>query len=202
MRQKGKLIQWKDEKGFGFIQGLSGGPQVFVHISAFNNQQRRPQVNDLITYSLTIDQTGKQQADAVLFSGEKPIQPKAKKNNRKAFLFVLVFFVVLTLLTLSAKLPITILWLYSVVSVISFFAYAFDKSSAEKNRWRTPEKTLHILAFIGGWPGALLAQRLFRHKSNKKPFLITFWLITLINCLLLAWFYVVYHNHNLPNFLT
>jgi uncharacterized membrane protein YsdA (DUF1294 family) len=51
--------------------------------------------------------------------------------------------------------------------------YAADKSAAEQGRWRTSESTLHAVALVGGWPGALVARRVFRHKTRKQPFRCT-----------------------------
>jgi uncharacterized membrane protein YsdA (DUF1294 family) len=78
---------------------------------------------------------------------------------------------------------------YLLMSILAFIAYAVDKSAAKHNRWRTQESTLHLLGVLGGWPGALLAQRWLRHKSKKTAFLVVFWLTVLINCaaLALAW---------------
>jgi len=42
--------------------------------------------------------------------------------------------------------------------------------SARNGEWRTPESTLLMLAFIGGSPGAILGQQIFRHKTKKEPF--------------------------------
>ena len=87
----------------------------------------------------------------------------------------------------TARLPELILGLYLGASVVAFVAYGFDKSAAVHNRWRTPERTLHLVALLGGWPGALAAQRLLRHKSAKPSFLIMFWLTVLLNCGALGW---------------
>lgn len=65
--------------------------------------------------------------------------------------------------------------LVAVASGASFLAYGFDKRRAVGGGRRVRERTLHLLAFSGGWPGALLAQRHFRHKTKKTPFLIAFW---------------------------
>ena len=46
---------------------------------------------------------------------------------------------------------------------------------------RIPERTLHLLAFLGGWPGALLGQRFFRHKTKKLSFLIAFWAVVALH---------------------
>lgn len=70
---------------------------------------------------------------------------------------------------------------YLLVSLISFCLYAHDKQSAEKGRWRTPESTLHGAELLGGWPGALLAQQLYRHKTRKLAYQLPFWLIVLLH---------------------
>ena len=66
--------------------------------------------------------------------------------------------------------------------------YGADKAAAEQGRWRTSESTLHTIALMGGWPGALVARRVFRHKTTKQPFRIIFWLTVIANCVALAWF--------------
>jgi len=67
------------------------------------------------------------------------------------------------------------LGLVAVTSLFSFLVYGFDKHRAAAGGRRVPEQTLHLLALLGGWPGALLGQRRFRHKTRKVPFLIAFW---------------------------
>lgn len=77
---------------------------------------------------------------------------------------------------------------YASVSAIAFLVYAIDKSAARRGTWRTPERTLHLLALAGGWPGALLAQRQLRHKTAKLPFRITFWATVVLNVAGFLWF--------------
>jgi uncharacterized membrane protein YsdA (DUF1294 family) len=72
-------------------------------------------------------------------------------------------------------------WIYLIASTITFFAYAQDKSAARRGTWRTPERTLHMLSMLGGWPGALIAQQYVRHKSSKEEFRNTFWATVAIN---------------------
>lgn len=64
-----------------------------------------------------------------------------------------------------------------VMSVAAFFSYRNDKRRAEAGEWRTPESTLHFLELLGGWPGAFLAQRWFRHKTAEVSYRFVFWLI-------------------------
>lgn len=66
-------------------------------------------------------------------------------------------------------------------SLLTYLAYAKDKSAAEKGEWRVPEKTLHLLSLFFGWPGAMVAQERLRHKTKKVSFRIIFWLTVLLN---------------------
>lgn len=65
--------------------------------------------------------------------------------------------------------------------------YYRDKSAAKNNEWRTAENSLHLLALVGGWPGALTAQKLLSHKSKKQSFQIIFWMTVALNCGALGW---------------
>ena len=73
------------------------------------------------------------------------------------------------------------LGLVFVMSVVCFTAYGLDKKWAANGSRRIPEQTLHILALLGGWPGALVGQRQFRHKTNKLTFLIVFWCVVMLH---------------------
>ena len=87
----------------------------------------------------------------------------------------------------AGKLPFAVLFFYLGASVVAFLAYLLDKSAARNNQWRTAENTLQMLGVIGGWPGALVAQKLLRHKTRKLSFQFVFWLSVLLNCSGLAW---------------
>lgn len=71
---------------------------------------------------------------------------------------------------------------FVVLSIITFATYARDKSAAMNNRWRVEERTLHFLALAGGWPAAIMAQRVLRHKSRKPAFQRVFIATILLNC--------------------
>jgi uncharacterized membrane protein YsdA (DUF1294 family) len=85
------------------------------------------------------------------------------------------------------RLPLAVLWLYLGASTIAFFAYAIDKSAAKNDQWRTQESTLHLFALVGGWPGALAAQNVLRHKSRKQSFQLVFWVTVVLNTGVLFW---------------
>jgi uncharacterized membrane protein YsdA (DUF1294 family) len=80
---------------------------------------------------------------------------------------------------------------YLVASIAAFAVYRVDKSAARDGSWRTPESTLHILSLLGGWPGAMIAQKVLRHKSRKASFQLVFWTTVAFNCAVLAWLWSV-----------
>lgn len=76
-------------------------------------------------------------------------------------------------------------WVWLIVpltiSGLAFFVYRSDKKRAEAGDWRVSEGTLHFLSLIGGWPGAFLGQRVFRHKTSKRWFQFVFWSIVAVH---------------------
>ncbi len=84
-----------------------------------------------------------------------------------------------------------VFWWYCGLSASALLVYGWDKFSAKRNWRRTPEKSLHMLSLAGGWPGALLGQQVFRHKTSKHSFQRVYWATVAINCLgliALVWF--------------
>ncbi len=74
--------------------------------------------------------------------------------------------------------------------------YALDKFLAKRSWLRVPESLLHLSAFAGATPAAILAQQLFWHKTTKRRFQVMFWLIALVQVSLL---YVIVYTDLLQN---
>lgn len=96
------------------------------------------------------------------------------------------FLAILFVLWHWGHMPLWVPLGHLVVSLVAFAVYWVDKVKARSNRWRISEKTLHILEFFGGWPGALVAQQVFRHKNQKTEYQVAFWLIVLVNLAVLG----------------
>ena len=188
MRYQGTITDWKDDKGFGFISPNGGGPRVFVHIKSLSNRQQRPAGNEIVTYDLGRDSTDRPHAGNVLFvlKHAASVSPSGKGNI--SLMFAAAFFSLVAGLALGGQLTVEVAWFYLAASLAAFSAYALDKSAARSGRWRTKESTLHLIGLAGGWPGALAAQRLLRHKSRKHSFQIMFWVTVMLNCCALLWF--------------
>ncbi len=108
----------------------------------------------------------------------------------KKTLIILSLFFIFILWVAHFKWGITIFapTYITVISAITFIMYAWDKQKAKqsvnKKVSRTSERTLHLLALCGGWPGALIAQQLLRHKSQKKRFITVLWVCILLTIVL------------------
>jgi uncharacterized membrane protein YsdA (DUF1294 family) len=109
------------------------------------------------------------------------IRPESA-NHHRCSIFVIVGVPVLA----SRILPV-ILGIYMEISLMTFTAYALDKSAARKGDWRTKESTLHLLSLAGGWPGAIVVQQQLRHKSRKASFRSVFWMTVFLNCGVFVW---------------
>lgn len=185
MRYQGRITTWKDDKGFGFITPNGSGEPVFLHISSFSGRSRRPEGNELVTYERVTDDKGRTQARKVAYVGERV--EGAPGRSVLPLLFAAAFLLFIGAAVFYGRLPVAILGLYGAASVVAFIAYWADKSAAKRNQWRTQESTLHLFALLGGWPGALAAQRVFRHKTSKSSFQAVYWITVVLNCAALGW---------------
>ena len=187
MRIEGKITTWKDEQGYGFITPDNGGPQVFVHIKAFLDGRIRPLVSDLVSFELTTDEQGRPQAKYVRRGGAAFRFRSINKSDAALYFCVALFLGTLIVLALIDYLRDFVPAFYGALSVVTFVAYWKDKRAAQGGRWRTQESILQALSLAGGWPGALVAQRVLRHKSRKVEFLVVFWLTVIANVGVLGW---------------
>jgi len=186
MKIEGTIKTWNDDRGFGFIEPSLGGQEIFVHIKAFNGLRDRPQVGQRVAFGVATGADGKKRAQDVELVRAVGRSPQRRSESPAqwgtASLFAIPAFVVLfATVQYLWRPPGWIALLYLVASFICFLAYAFDKSAAVAGRWRISEGTLLTLGLVGGWPGALVAQQVLRHKSSKTAFRSSFWVTVLIN---------------------
>lgn len=186
MHQQGKINSWNDTKGFGFITPDAGGKPVFFHITALRNQRRRPAPGQQVKYTLSTDPQNRPCAANV---EPDSIWTLPSITASPPVLAAAGFLSIVVLAVISQRIPLFILLLYLAVSLLTFVMYALDKAAARRDTWRTRESTLHLLALLGGWPGALIAQQKLRHKTSKSAFRLVCWLTVVLNCAVFVWLF-------------
>lgn len=184
---KGTLTQWDDTKGYGFITPDGGGAKLFVHVKAFGLRPQRPFIGERLRYREGRDAQGKKRALDVqsLMPKAAPPAPRPRDGGRVLLLIPAFAGFVLTVHLLWG-VPNWLWGIYTAMSLATFITYALDKRAATRGDWRVPENTLHALALACGWPGALLAQRLLRHKSAKRSFRRVYWVMVGVNVAVFA----------------
>lgn len=192
MRYQGEITEWRDEQGFGFITQNGDGQRLFLHIKSFSDRKRRPTFNDSVTYTVAVDSRGRAQAEQVKFTGQSSQRFFNRRESALPLYFAAAFMLLIVALPLLGFLNWKIWIFYAAINIVTWFFYMFDKNAARKARQRTPENSLHLLSLIGGWPGALLAQRMFRHKSSKRSFQEVYWGTVLLHCCAVVWLLTPY----------
>ena len=143
-------------------------------------------MNEAVSYTLAFDSHGRPQANEVRFI----VGPRSASPTRRIpavpITFAMSFLAAVTALAASGRLEMSWLVLYYGASIITYGVYARDKTAAQNAGRRVPESTLHLMSLVGGWPGALIAQALLRHKTRKTSFLIGYWLTVIVNCVALG----------------
>jgi uncharacterized membrane protein YsdA (DUF1294 family)/cold shock CspA family protein len=188
MRFEGTLKTWTDDRGFGFIEPDQGGQLVFVHITAFTALKARPVLNQRLSFEVEIGPQGKKRAkNATVMVVHAARAARRRRTESPAawslarMLVIPGFVAVYGWVSLKWGVPAITVAVYGLASLVCFLAYALDKAAAVQGQWRTPERTLHLLALACGWPGGLLAQQLLRHKTSKPAFRAVFWVTVVLN---------------------
>lgn len=180
MRFEGFIKNWNDERGFGFIEPVKGGQEVFVHVKAFPQRTARPQIGQQVTFEVELNRDGKKRAKAVqpvrVAKPARARQPAGPAQwGTATSLAIPVFAAVYLVAAVLWRVPLWVALVYLGASVACAIAYAWDKGAAESGQWRVSEAKLLSLGLLGGWPGAIVAQQFLRHKTSKASFRSAFW---------------------------
>jgi len=186
-RIEGTLRSWNDDRGFGFLTPDAGRGRVFVHITAFSGGSARPRVGE--RYSYTVDRHGDRGPEAVRVapSGTTWSAPRARpaRPSSRGRLAAAGAVVVALALTIVALWPIAgarslgppalagrlaVVGTVALLNLATAVAYAVDKRAARLGLRRIPERSLLLCGLLGGWPAAVVAQQLLRHKTGKPAF--------------------------------
>lgn len=183
----GVVTNWHEDRGFGFIKADEGGPDLFLHARSFSNGLKRPSDGMTVSYEARTNRDGRLRAEHVVEVGGKwSHAPAARKASAVILGYIAIagFSAIVVLEIVFWGMPAWVLAIYGGVSIISLLIYWQDKMAAIKGLWRFPEEQLHLLGIVGGWPGGIVAQHIFRHKTQKERFARYFWFTVLLNVLI------------------
>ena len=189
--RRGVITTWHDDRLFGFITPEDGGEEVFFHISGWTQRRSCPVEGFTVAYTLAVDpEHGLHAAGVHLREGRFPPSPLPRRNWLgliASICFALISLGAVSVAAYGGLLPPVVPVTYAVASLVAVIAYGVDKGKAQTGSWRMAESRLHFLELIGGWPGALVGQHLFRHKTRKASYQLEFWCIVVLNAALLGW---------------
>jgi uncharacterized membrane protein YsdA (DUF1294 family)/cold shock CspA family protein len=183
MRSRGTITTWNDDKGFGFITPREGEGRLFLHVSGLVRGLPRPKGAEPVSYEIALDRNQRPRAVNVRY------ERRAESSPGFAIAVSVSTGFIAFLCGCSGfwGVPMWIPLGYLGMSALTALIYRSDKSCAIRNEQQVPESTLHLLALLGGWPGALIAQWAFRHKNRKRTFQVVSWLIVAMHFSVWAW---------------
>lgn len=198
MKKQGTIRRWEAERGFGFIDS-SDSSNVFFHIRDFASKQT-PAAGMRVSYEeIQVGGKGPRAMKVELLgqaSAPAPVAPRNSNRPRTSTkpasgsqvikVMLLLWVILLGVGLWRGRLDWVLLGIVALLNLATYMAYKLDKNAAQQGRWRTAEKTLHLLSLFGGWPMAWYAQQAFRHKTSKQEFRVVYWATVIGNCLLLA----------------
>jgi uncharacterized membrane protein YsdA (DUF1294 family)/cold shock CspA family protein len=183
-RSRGRLVSWNDERGFGFIAPDDGGGDVFVHANAFVKEGKHIEIGRVYEFDLAVGDDGRRKGKRVaLLTADKTSPDYIDILLQRGPRFLVIPAFIFIALAVASSVPVSMNWwlIYAVASFTCFIGYGLDKHAAQNRQWRVSETVLLLLGLAGGWPGGLVGQEVFRHKTQKKTFRTLFWMSVAIN---------------------
>ncbi len=175
---KGKVSQWNDEKGFGFISIQDKQGRVFFHISSIKTRERRPEIGDSVDFEINKDENGKVRATSVFIDGLSSTTSSGKINRIKIdppqknifdyFLYLVILASIsYTVYQFYLSRNIETLWPYVIPAVITFFLLGRSKKPKQEHYSCTKCKAVERFnsRTIAAWNRGIT--RLFCNKCHK-----------------------------------
>lgn len=181
-RVQASLVEWKDEKGYGFARLPGGTERIFVHAKSFAPGGARPQKGDELELEIVPGRNGKPAAKDVRVVGAEEIAKQLPLHVVTAALL----FIMAQLVVMMGKAPFGLVIVYTIMGGLSVYLYVRDKRAALFGWWRISERQLLLVDLFGGIIGGLLAQHRYRHKTSKQSYQIRIFAITAIHAAFLA----------------
>jgi len=183
---EGIVVKFDEKRGFGFIRTKKLPEDVFVHVKNVQDRQ-----NLLLgqTVQFKTEETPKGLSALKVVPGKKQTSPYFLYGMVAAIITVaMTFFLYETIFSYKQNWQHIIIAYIASVNLTTLLFYGYDKMIAGGSILRVPEWILHGLSICGGSPAGLIAQKMFHHKTIKGSFQMVYWMIVIIQVVILVWY--------------
>jgi uncharacterized membrane protein YsdA (DUF1294 family)/cold shock CspA family protein len=183
-RVQANIVEWFDEKGYGFARLIGGKDRIFVHAKSLGKGLSRLKKGDELELEVIKGRNGRPAAKDVKLLDAKALAKQLPYHLYTAAILLLSA----QLLFILGKAPFFVLVTYSIMSLFSILLYRRDKYAAQYGWRRISETQLLGVDLFGGVIGGLIAQARYRHKTSKYVFQARVFIIVIIHSIILALF--------------
>lgn len=181
-RVTANLVEWIDDKGYGFARQEGGTERIFVHIKALAAGNRRPQKGDELEFDVVPGRNGRPAAKNVRVVGAEEMARQLPLHPVTAAMLLILA----ELVVILHRAPFALVAVYAGMAGVSLYLYSRDKQAARFGWWRIREATLLTVDLCFGIVGGLLAQHRYRHKKSKQSYQIRIFAIVAVHAAFLA----------------
>ncbi len=180
-RIQASLVEWKDDKGYGFARLPGGTERIFVHARSLQRNTPRPKKGDMLELELVETRKGPAGQNVKVLSDVEIAHRLPYHVVTATMLFILAQLVVII-----GKAPFGLVVYYTAMGALSIYLYGRDKQAAIAGLWRVSEAHLLTVDLFGGVIGGLLAQQRYWHKTSKERYQTRVFAIVVLHAGLLA----------------
>lgn len=180
-RVMASVVEWKDDKGYGFARLPGGTERVFVHAKALMPNMPRPKRGDTVELEVVQGRKGPAATNVRILTPADVAGQLPYHLVTAVMLFILV-----NLVVVLGNAPFGLSVYYTLGAVLSLYLYGRDKQAAIAGMWRISEAQLLTVDLLGGIVGGLLAQHRYWHKTSKTSYQVRIFAIVALHAAILA----------------
>jgi len=183
-RVQANLVEWMEDKGYGFARLPGGTERIFVHAKSRKKGVQRFKKGDELELEIVAGRGGLPAAKNVRIVDAKELASQLPYHLVTAIMLILLA----QLVVITGHAPFELTVVYALMGLLSLYLYGRDKQAALFGWWRISENRLLLVDLFGGIVGGLLAQHRYRHKKSKPSYQLRIFVIVLIHAVMLgAW---------------
>lgn len=204
MRKSGTVVRWEEARGVGVIRGSDTPTDVIFRGRDFEGtpaQGLAVEYDEVVLGGRSVHATAIRVADAAMAaaspegrraSARRPADASRRPDRQRrrgatpVVIGIVAWFGALVAATVAGRLAVPVLLALPLYNLFVFFLYWHNRHARSRGATHIPEDALHVLAALGGWPGAWLAQRLLRYQPATAWFHRAFWIAVGVNVAWLA----------------